>query len=115
MNTAARLEGANKPLETQVLFSREALDESTLGNYRVMGRVRLRGRATPVEVFDAPVDFHADARQRLNDAYHRFEAGDLAALDEIRDLAAAHPRDAALRNLVKRLETVGPGGVFPLG
>ena len=115
MNAAARLEGANKPLETQVLFSREALETSTLANFRAMGRIRLRGRARPVEVFDAPVDFPADARQRLNAAYDRFDAGEPAALEEIRELAAAHPDDPALRNFVKRLENVGPGGVFSLG
>lgn len=43
MNTAARLEGANKPLDTRVLVSREAAERSGLDWFRPMGAVTLRG------------------------------------------------------------------------
>jgi adenylate cyclase len=52
MNTAARLESANKPLDTTVLVSREAMERAGLSGFRPMGTVVLRGRATPVEVFE---------------------------------------------------------------
>jgi adenylate cyclase len=114
MNTAARLEGANKPLETALLVSREAAPFGARDDLRAMGRVGLRGRATPVEVYEIKADFPAEACARLNDAYDRFDGGDLAALDDIRAMAANHPDDAALRNLIGRLERVGPGGAFLL-
>ena len=114
MNTASRLESANKQLETRVLVSREALPPSMEGEFRVMGRIRLRGRATPVEVFETAADFPAEAREQLNSAYARFDAGDVAALDEIKALSAAFADDRALGILVRRIEIAGPGGVFNL-
>jgi adenylate cyclase len=114
MNTASRLEGANKQLKTRILFSREAAPPSMQDVFRAMGRVGLRGRSTPVEVFEAAVDFPPEARARLNSAYARFDAGDLAALDEIAALASEFPDDVPLNGLVERLRSVGPGGAFQL-
>jgi adenylate cyclase len=115
MNTASRLESANKTLNTRILVSREAIPPSMAGSFRVMGRIGLRGRSTPVEIFEAALDFPPEARERLNAAYARFDAGEVAALDEIAALSAEFPDDVALRGLVTRLEGVGPGGVFRLG
>ena len=114
MNTAARLESANKQLATRLLISREAMPDAMRADARAMGRVRLRGRSTPIEVFEPVTDFPAEAVARLNSAYARFDGGDIGALDDIRALSAAFPDDAALLNLVHRLESVGPGGVFTL-
>jgi adenylate cyclase len=114
MNTASRLESANKQLKTRILVSREALPPSMAGVFRAMGRIGLRGRSTPVVVFEAALDFPVEARERLNDAYARFDAGEVAALDEIAALAAEYPDDVPLAGLVRRLEAVGPGGVFLL-
>ena len=114
MNTASRLESANKQLLTRALISREALPDSMRDDARAMGRVRLRGRSTPVEVFELVTDFPREATERLNVAYARFDGGDGAALADIRALTDAYPEDVALANLLKRLETVGPGGVYNL-
>jgi adenylate cyclase len=114
MNTASRLESANKQLETRILISREALPASMEDDVRAMGRIRLRGRSTPVEVFELAAEFPAEARARLNAAYARFDAGDLAALDQIRALAREFEEDVVLANLVRRLEAAGPGGVFQM-
>ena len=65
-------------------------------------------------MFEAAPDFPVEARQRLNAAYARFDAGDPAALDDIRALAGEYPDDEALQNLIARLESAGPGGVFQL-
>jgi adenylate cyclase len=114
MNTASGLESANTSLRTTILISREAVPPSMAGDFRAMGRIVLRGRSTIVEVFEAEFDFPQGARERLNAAYARFDAGEVAALGEIRALAAEFPEDAALRRLLERLESVGPGGVFQL-
>ena len=114
MNTASRLESANKQLETRLLVSREALPASMEGEFRAMGRIRLRGRYTPVEVFEWAEEFPADARATLNQAYARFDAGDVSALEDLRALAKAHVDDAALHNLVRRLAAAGPGQSFAL-
>jgi adenylate cyclase len=51
MNTASRLEAANKGLKTGVLISAEATARSGRDDLVPMGRVTLRGRAQPVDVF----------------------------------------------------------------
>jgi len=114
MNTASRLEAANKVLETRILVSREAVPPSMAAVFRTMGRIGVRGRSTPVEVFEAALDFPPEARERLNAAYARFDAGEAAALDEIVAMAAEFPEDLALGGLVVRLREVGPGGVSRL-
>jgi nucleoside-diphosphate-sugar epimerase len=43
-----------------------------------------------------------------------FDAGDLSALDALKAHSAGAPDDIALAYLVKRLEQVGPGGVYDL-
>ncbi|HEY5072277.1 MAG TPA: adenylate/guanylate cyclase domain-containing protein [Caulobacteraceae bacterium] len=114
MNTASRLEGANKQLDSGVLISAQAAERVTIGGLRAMGRVILRGRATPIEVVEPKPDFPEAARERLNRTYERFDAGETEALKEIVALAAEFPGDGALQNLVLRLEKVGPGGAFVL-
>jgi adenylate cyclase len=114
MNTASGLESANKQLKTRILISREALPTAMAGMFRAMGRIGLRGRSTPVEVFEAALDFPGEARQRLNVAYARFDAGETPALDEIAALSDQFPDDVALERLVERLRAVGPGGAFLL-
>lgn len=119
MNTASRLEAANKPLETTVLVSREAKDLSGLDWWRPMGRVRLRGRATSVDLFEPTPDFPVEDRAALSRALAAFDGeepeGRTKALDALRALAQRHPEDAAIANLVYRYEYVGEGGVYALG
>lgn len=114
MNTAARLEGANKRLKTRMLISSEVLESVPNHQLRPMGHIVLRGRSTPVEVHEHMPEFPAPALERLRRSYTAFEGGDLAALDSIRTLAEEFPGDLALANLVDRLKTVGPGGAFDL-
>jgi adenylate cyclase len=114
MNTAARLESANKSLKTTMLVSKEAKDRSTLDIFRPMGRVVLSGRATPVEVWEPKPDMEEAERRRLTELWLRFDGGDSAALADI-EAFAADKRDAALDNFVYRIRQAGPGGHFVLG
>ena len=68
MNTAARLESANKALKTTMLVSDEAKRESSLDFFRPMGRIVLSGRATPVEVWEPVPDMDAGAPRRAERA-----------------------------------------------
>jgi adenylate cyclase len=119
MNTAARLESANKPLETSVLVSREAMVLSGLDWWRPMGRVRLRGRATPVDLFEPAPGFAVEEREVLTQALAAFDTEDADArrdaLAQLRAVADRHPEDAALANLVYRYEYIGDGGIYGLG
>jgi adenylate cyclase len=115
MNTAARLESANKALKTTMLVSDEAKRETTLDVFRPMGRIVLSGRATPVEVWEPVPDMDDDFRQLLCDLWRAFDGGDAAILVQLEDIAAAHKEDAALQYFVYRIREVGPGGHFVLG
>ena len=115
MNTAARLESANKALKTTVLVSRSARDASGLDIFRPMGRIVLSGRATPIEVWEPMPAMEAALRTQLAGLWERYDGGAKAALAEIEAIAAAHKDDAALANFVFRIREAGPGGQYVLG
>ncbi|WP_395613381.1 CHASE2 domain-containing protein [Allosphingosinicella sp.] len=115
MNTAARLESANKALKTTMLVSDEAKRESTLDYFRPMGRIVLSGRATPVMVWEPVPDMERTFVGQLNEVWERFDAGDREALVQLEAIAADHKEDAALQYFVYRCREVGSGGHFVLG
>jgi adenylate cyclase len=116
MNTAARLEGANKYLKSNALVSDEARARiATQDIFRPMGRITLSGRSTPVVVWEPAA--HTDPAQRaeMTRLWRQFEAGDKEALHALEAIAAMHDNDVALSVFVNRLRLVGPGGSHLLG
>jgi adenylate cyclase len=115
MNTAARLEAANKALDSAVMASREFAEASGLDWWRAMGRVQLRGRARSVDLFEPSPDFPAEDRAILAEA-SALAATDPAAARKLAEaVAARHPNDSALGNLVRRMAAVDEGGTYVLG
>jgi adenylate cyclase len=115
MNTAARLEGANKPLDTKVLVSREAMERTGLDWFRPMGRINLRGRATPVEVFE-PVPDMSDAERAISAAIiSAHDAGNSARVQTLTDTMPESAKDDAMINLLQRLEQTHKGESYVLG
>ncbi len=114
MNTAARLEGANKYLKTKTLVSDTVVEKSTLGYFRPMGRIAVSGRSTPMIIYEPVPHFSLEAVQQFTDTLRRFDDGDVTALAEFEQMAVTNPDDAALANLIKRLHEVGPGGYSAL-
>ncbi|MFN4134261.1 MAG: CHASE2 domain-containing protein [Novosphingobium sp.] len=116
MNTAARLEGANKALGTKVLVSREAAERSGLDWFRPMGEVVLRGRATPVEVFEPVPGMTAEARAVPAELISAHSAGDMHRVQALTDrLMETAQGDDALMNLVERLRARHKGEAYGLG
>lgn len=115
MNTAARLEAANKALDTSVMASREFAERSGLDWWRRMGSVVLRGRNKPVELFEPAPDFPADDKAALDRAVALIDTDLEAAISLITDLAKRHPGDAGLVNLLERTRNLGPNKAYPLG
>lgn len=115
MNTAARLESANKALQTTILVSREAVQDTDPDLFRPMGRVVLSGRATPVEVWEPMPKMPAELRAELRALWERYDGGEAAALGEIERIAAENPEDLALQNFVFRIREAGPGKAYVLG
>ncbi|MEQ5787382.1 adenylate/guanylate cyclase domain-containing protein [Erythrobacter sp. NFXS35] len=115
MNTAARLEAANKALESSVMASSEFAEASTLDWWRPMGRVQLRGRARPVDLFEPIPEFPGTDRETLARACVLAASDRAAAIRLVEDVADRHPDDSALRNLVKRMREMDEGGTYVLG
>lgn len=100
MNVAARLEAANKELGTKILVSDAAIDQLPGSQCRTMGSIYLRGRATPVIVFEPVPEMDPDDFDRLEALHRRAMEGDPEAIDELRALA---PEDEALASFVERM------------
>ena len=114
MNTAARLESANKQTKTGVLASREAVERSGLDWWRPMGRVRLRGRALPVEIFEPCPDSTQQDRDHLTAVIAMVKSDPDAAIAELEMLAKASPSDTAVENLLYRVKHSRETGVYIL-
>jgi adenylate cyclase len=115
MNTAARLEAANKALDSSVMASREFAEASGLDWWRRMGRVVLRGRARPVDLFEPAPDFSPADAALLAEACDAALAGEREkAIRLAQEVADRHPDDSALRNLVKRMQGMDEGGTYVL-
>ena len=115
MNTAARLEGANKVLKTTVLVSREAVERSGLDWFRPMGTITLRGRSTPVDVFEAVPDLAEAERAVVNELVEAHAAGDSPLVQRLTTKLAQFGQDDALGNLLERLRATDKGESYVLG
>ena len=115
MNTAARLESANKPLCSSVMASREFMEKSGLDWWRPMGTVVLRGRARPVELFEPAPDFPEEDRTALFQAAILMGQDHRKAEQVIAGVVARHPQDKALANLLSRVERSEGGSAYVLG
>jgi len=115
MNTASRLESANKALGTKVLVSREAAERSGLDWYRPMGRVTLRGRSTPVEVFEPAPELPVTERTEISELLAAHEAGDMTLVEQRTARLAQMCEDHAMANLFQRLRQTQKGESYVLG
>ncbi len=115
MNTAARLEAANKTLGSDVIASREFAEVSGLDWWREIGRVRLRGRAQAVDLFEPAPGFPDEDRALLAEASVMAVTDRAGALRLVEDVASRHPDDSALGNLVLRMQQMDDGGTYVLG
>jgi len=104
MNTAARLEGANKKTGTSILVSGPARERCGFDKFRSLGNVVLRGRASAIDIYE-PVPETPDEEVAAFDAVARRAInGDAAARAELASLSAERPDDQGLAKLVYRLE-----------
>jgi adenylate cyclase len=114
MNTAARLESANKHLRTTALVSGAVVAQASTGQLRPMGRIAVSGRSTPIEVYEPAPLMTAEERRTMAVLYARFDEGDADAIDELDAFVSARGDDVALGCLVARLRKAGPGGTYVL-
>jgi adenylate cyclase len=114
MNTASRLESANKQTKTGMIASREAVERSGLDWWRPLGSVRLRGRAAPVDIYEPCPDAAPGENQKLADILSKVENDSEGAVASLVEFIQSKPDDAALQNLLYRLNNLEPGGYYAL-
>ena len=112
---AARLEAASKALESSVMASREFAERSGLDWWRPMGRVVLRGRSKPVDLFEPAPDFPKEDRAVLHQAMILIESDRAAAIEALSGLIEKYPEDKALANLRERTRNLSEDRAFVLG
>ncbi|WP_447764565.1 CHASE2 domain-containing protein [Sphingopyxis panaciterrae] len=115
MNTASRLEAANKSLNTGVLVSAEAAARSGRDDLVPMGRVTLRGRAQPVDTFTPRPELSPEQRARIAALVAAHAAGDKNAYVTCATaLAEEQGHDASILFLIERLNETEKGESYVL-
>jgi adenylate cyclase len=107
VNTAARLEGANKYLGTQMCVSANTISGCPGVLVRPVGRLILKGKSKPLEVMEPVVAQDAALRAPLDEYRSAFEAmcaSGQQALPAFADLHLRFPQDPLVQLHTKRLQ-----------
>jgi len=105
INTAARLEAANKFLGTRICVSAAIATSVPDFQGRPIGDLMLRGRSEPLRAFEPlqPADFRAPEVAQYSEAFAKLEAGDITAMPAFAALVGAHAGDALAGFHLRRL------------
>ena len=105
INTAARLEAANKHLGTRICVSAAVADATTDFKGRPVGDLMLRGRSEPLRAYEplTSAAFEGPATSQYSDAFAKLEAGDVAAMPAFAALVGQHSDDALAGFHLRRL------------
>ncbi len=114
VNTAARLEGANKHLGTLICVSGATLAGCTEVRARPIGRLRLVGRSGHLMTYEPMADGTAAADLAYEQAYALMAEGRDEALPAFEALDAARPDDPLVRLHLSRLRAGERGDAIEL-
>jgi class 3 adenylate cyclase/CHASE2 domain-containing sensor protein len=105
VNTASRLEGLNKHFGTRSIVSGDTLALCDETRVRPLGRIILKGREDPIDVFELIEEARAESHEiaRYRAAYGLLDAGDPQAEAAFGALAAELPDDGCVALHLERL------------
>jgi adenylate cyclase len=111
INTAARLEAANKFLGTRICVSATVAAAAGSFKGRPVGDLVLRGRSEPLRAYEPLSDavFEAPATLQYAEAFAKLEAGDAGAMPAFAALVGQHADDAMAGFHLRRLLNGGKG------
>lgn len=115
MNTAARLEGANKYLGSDILVSEAVQSHAPDIVCRPLGAIVLSGVDDAICVFEPVADGRAAYAAQLGDAMKGLRTGDTDAVVHLRRLHEQFAEDRALARLVERVDAIKGGKAYVLG
>jgi len=103
INTAARLESANKFLGTRICVSASVAEVVANFQGRPVGELLLRGRTEPLRAFEPLKESTAPAMVQYLQAFAKLEAGDASAMPAFAALVGLHADDALAGFHLRRL------------
>jgi adenylate cyclase len=111
INTAARLETANKYLGTRICVSAVVADGANNFRGRPVGDLLLRGRSEPLRAFEPlpAAVFVAQTTTQYSEAFAKLEANDDTAMPAFAALVGQHADDALAGFHLRRLLNGGKG------
>ena len=117
MNTAARLESANRHIGTRICVSAAVARNVSNVRLRPSGILYLKGKSEGIEAFE-PLHGEPDAQQcheAYCDAFELMRSGDDAALHAFEELCRKQPQDGLAAYHCKRLRAGEQGADIALG
>ncbi|MGI9401351.1 MAG: adenylate/guanylate cyclase domain-containing response regulator, partial [Rhizobiaceae bacterium] len=111
VNTAARLEGANKYVGTRICISSETVKRSNAHHFRPSGTIYLKGKSTGIEAFE-PLgdDAEKSCLEEYDLAFELLRNGDMSAKKAFAEFVERWPGDCLAGFHLQRLEN-GESGV----
>jgi class 3 adenylate cyclase len=111
INTAARLETANRFLGTRICVSATVADAADNFRGRPVGDLLLRGRSEPLRAYEPlpAAVFEAPMTKLYSEAFARLEANDVTAMPAFAALVGQHADDALAGFHLRRLLNGGKG------
>lgn len=105
INTAARLEAANKHLGTRICVSASVAETAENFQGRPVGELMLRGRSEPLRAFEPlpPGKYEAPETALYAEAFAKMAAGDAGAMPAFAALVSMHAEDALAGFHLRRL------------
>jgi adenylate cyclase len=105
INTAARLEGANKFLGTRICVSAAVANGTENFKGRPVGDLMLRGRSEPLRAYEPlkAAVFERPSTTQYSEAFAKLESGDAAAMPAFAALVGLHSDDALAGFHLRRL------------
>ncbi len=116
INTAARLEGANKYVGTHICVSASAMVGCQDIEFRPIGRLVLKGKTNPIDVYE-PLAPSVTAVTRLPaylEAFEDMALGMPKAVEAFEDLARRYPEDGLVNFHASRLRAGQTGTIIQM-